>query len=75
MKIIVAPERDRDIVVEVLHDAFERGHIGGTANLTFTVMRHLSAPRWSVRATGLGDPILEASYSDIAREALDRALP
>ena len=69
------PERDRAVVEDVLREVFVGGHVGGTERLTLSVMRHLMPPRWSVRATGLGDPVLEASYSDMAAQALSRALP
>jgi hypothetical protein len=75
VKLIVVPERDREQVAEVLRDVFIGGHIGGTEHLTLAVMRHLNPPHWSVRASGLGDAVLEASYSDMAAVALSRALP
>ena len=75
MKAIVVPERYQEQVDQVLHDVFVGGHVGGTENLTFSVMRHMMPRCWSVRASGLGDPVLEASYSDMVRDALDRSLP
>jgi len=73
--LIVVPERDRAQVADVLHELFVVGHRGGTESLTLMVMRQLSPRGWSVRASGLSDPVLEASYSDMVRDALNRALP
>jgi hypothetical protein len=75
MKVIVSPERDQEIVTQVVDDVISDRHLGGTANLTLTVMRQMMPPDWSVRASGLGDPILEASYADVVRSALKSALP
>jgi hypothetical protein len=75
VKLIVVPERDREIVTEVVHDVIVGGHRGGTENLTLTIMRRVVPPGWSVRASGLGDPVLEAGYSDVVSDALQRALP
>ena len=75
VKVVVVPERDQSVVEEVVRAVFVRGHVGGTENLTLRIMRHLSPPHWSVRASGLGDPVLEASYADMAAEAVNRVLP
>ena len=69
------PERDHELVSEVVLEVFSARHMGGPENLTLTVMRQVMAGGWSVRATGLGDPILEASYADVVRDALKTALP
>ena len=75
MKVIVVPERDCAMVTEVVQDVFTSRHMGGTENLTLMIMRHVMEGDWSVRASGLGDPILEASYADVVRDALASALP
>ena len=73
--MIVVPERDRAQVADVLHQLFVGGHRGGTENLTLMIMRQMSPRGWSVRASGLGDPVLEASFSDVVKDALNHALP
>jgi hypothetical protein len=75
LKVIVVPERDAELVTEIVQDVFSGRHMGGTENLTLTVMRHVMPGAWSVRASGLGDPVLEASYADVIRDALATALP
>jgi hypothetical protein len=75
VKLIVVPERDQDFVSQVVDDVFIGRHMGGTENLTLHVMRQVLPAGWSVRASGLGDPILEASYAAVIRDALTSAFP
>lgn len=75
MKVIVVPERDQELVAQIVRDVFTGRHMGGTERLTLTVLRHVMPSGWSVRAGGLGDPVLEASYADVVRDALNAALP
>jgi hypothetical protein len=72
MNLIVVPEVLRSQVELVVREILTDDH-GGTANLTLAVARIAGA--WSVEATGLDDPVLEAGYSDVIQTALLRALP
>ena len=75
MKLIVVPERCREQVEALVGEVLVSRHLGGTERLTLMVMRHLSPPGWSVRGSGLDDPVLEASYADIVQNALQSAMP
>ena len=75
MRLIVTPEAYHEQVEHVVRYVIEEGHRGGTEELTLTVRRRMVPVGWSVEATGLGDPVLEASYCDVVTDALKRALP
>ena len=72
MNLIVVPEVLRTQVELVVREIITDHH-GGTANLTLAVERNGGS--WTVQATGLDDPVLEAGYSDVIQTALHRALP
>jgi hypothetical protein len=71
MKLLVFPEARRPQVEAIVADAL--GHRGGTEALTLTIVRMSATRDWTVHATGLKDPVLEASFCDVIRDALRRA--
>jgi hypothetical protein len=72
MKLMVFPEARRQLVETVLRDVLGPHH-GGTEELNLIIVRMTAPKDWAVHASGLGDPVLEASYSDVIRDALRRA--
>jgi hypothetical protein len=48
MKLLVFPEARRDQVEVVIREAL--GHLGGTEELTLTVVRMSAPPDWTVHA-------------------------
>lgn len=79
MKLTVVPDVWQHLVSLVVSDVV--GEFGGDGErpqarhetLTLTVERQPHG--WSVHASGLGDSVLEAGYSDVLEQALKRALP
>lgn len=69
MKVLVFPEARRAQVEGVIRDAIS--HVGGTDELTLTVVR-MSAD-WTVHVTGVADGVLAATLCDAIRDALRRA--
>ena len=69
---MVFPEARRQDVETIIRDALGAHH-GGTESLDLVIVRITAPKDWAVHASGLGDPVLEASYSDVIRQALQTA--
>ena len=71
MKLVVIPEAHRQRVETVVRDVL--GPAAGTEEIALTIVRTTPGTEWTVHASGLGDPVLEASYCGVIRDALRRA--
>ena len=69
---MVFPEARRRDVETIIRDALGSHH-GGTERLDLVIVRMTAPKDWAVHASGLGDPVLEASYCDVIRRALQAA--
>ena len=72
MKLMVLPEARRHQVETVIRDLFGPHH-DGSDKLDLVIVRMLASTDWAVHVSGFGDPVLEATYGDVIREALRRA--
>jgi hypothetical protein len=71
MKLMVIPEARLHQVETVIREVLGPYH-RGTEELNLVIVRTIAPMDWAVHVSGLGDPVLEASYGDVIRQALRR---
>jgi hypothetical protein len=71
MKLMVLPKARWQQVEAVVRDVL--GHSGGTEDLTPTIVRMSTSNDWTIHCAGISDPVLQASFCDVIRDALRRA--